>query len=63
MNFTDWLHQVRINNAILLMKTSELPITRIAHEVGFVEMTSFEKAFKKHKLMTPEEFKNSPRPH
>ncbi len=63
MNFTDWLHQVRINNAILLMKTSDLPITRIAHEVGFVKMTSFGKAFKKYELMTPKEFKNSLRPH
>ncbi len=59
INFTDWLRQVRISKAIELMKTSDLSVREIAHEVGFVEMLTFEREFKKHTLMTPKEFKDS----
>ena len=62
MNFTDWLRQVRISKAIELMKTSDLSVREIAHEVGFVEMMTFEQEFKKYSLMTPKEFKNSLHP-
>ena len=57
INFTDWLRQVRISKAIELMKTSDLSVTEIAYEVGFVEILTFEREFKKHTLMTPKEFK------
>ncbi len=61
INFTDLLRQVRISRAIELMKTSGLPITRIAHDVGFVEMITFEREFKKHTQMTPRDFTESVR--
>ena len=41
------------------MKTSDLPTTEIANEVGFVETVTFEQEFKKYTLMTPKEFKKS----
>ncbi len=62
INFTDWLRQVRISKAIELMKTNGLSITRIAYEVGFVEMITFEQEFKKNTQMTPREFKKSVAP-
>jgi len=62
INFTDWLRQVRIEKAVELMKTSDLLTTEIAHEVGFVETITFERAFKRHTRMTPREFKKSARP-
>ena len=62
INFTDWLRQVRIEKAVELMKTSDLPTTEIAHEVGFVETITFEQEFEKHTRMTPREFKKSARP-
>ena len=62
MKFTDWLRQVRISKAIELMKTSDLSVREIAHEVGFVEMLTFEREFKKYTRLTPKEFKHSLRP-
>jgi len=59
INFTDWLRQVRISKAIELMRNSGLSITRIAHDVGFVEMITFEREFKKHTRMTPRDFTES----
>jgi len=63
INSTGWLHPgVRISNAMYLMQTTDLSETQIAYEVGFVEMLTFEREFRKHTLMTPKEFKNSIRP-
>lgn len=49
----------RIAHAMYLMQTSDLSVTQIAYEVGFVEMLTFAREFKKHTLMTPKEFKTS----
>ncbi len=60
VNVIDWLHPgVRISNAINLMETTDLSVTQIAYEAGFVEMLTFEREFRKHTLMTPKEFKDS----
>ena len=59
IHFTDWLRQVRISKAIELMRNSGLSIARIAHDVGFVEMITFEREFKKHTGMTPRDFTES----
>ncbi len=58
INVIDWLHpDVRISNAKYLLQTTDLSVTQIAYEVGFVEMPTFEREFKKHTLITPKEFK------
>ena len=62
INFTDWLRRVRISKAIELMKTSDLSITEIAHEVGYAKMITFEREFKNCTLATLKEFKKSLRP-
>ena len=57
INVIDWLHpDVRISNAMYLMQTTDLSVTQIAYEVGFVEMLTFEREFKEHTLMTPKDF-------
>ena len=56
----DWLHpDVRVSRAMYLMQSTDLSVTQIAYEVGFVEMLTFERDFKKRTLMTPKEFQNS----
>ena len=58
INVIDWLHpDVRISKAMYLMKTTDLSVKQIAYDVGFVEMLTFKRDFKKHTLMTPKEFK------
>jgi len=59
ITFTEWLRQVRISKAVELMKASDFSITEVAYEVGFGDLRTFERAFKKHTLMTPMEFKKS----
>jgi len=53
---------VRISNATYLMQTTDLSVTQILYEVGFVEWLTFKSKFKKHTRMTPLQFKKSVRP-
>ena len=62
ITFTDWLRQVRIEKAMEFMKAGDFSITYIAYEVGFGDLRTFGRAFKKHTLMTPMEFKKSVAP-
>jgi len=59
ITFTDWLRQVRVKKAMELMKASDFSITEVAYEAGFEDLRTFGRAFKKHTLMTPTEFKKS----
>ncbi len=59
----DWQYpDGRILHAMYLIQTTDLSVTQIAYEVGFVEMLTFEREFKKYTRLTPKEFKHSLRP-
>ncbi len=62
ITFTEWLRQVRTEKAMALMKAGDFSITHIAYEVGFGDLRTFERAFKKHTLTTPREFRKSVAP-
>jgi len=62
ITFTDWLRQVRIEKAMELMKSRDFAITEVAYEVGFGDLRTFERAFKKHTRRTPREFRTSVAP-
>jgi len=62
ITFTDWLRRVRIKKAMELMKAKDFSISEVAEEVGFADLRTFERAFKKHTRMTPREFKKSVAP-
>jgi len=62
ITFTEWLRQVRVEKAMELMKASDFSISEVAEAVGFGDLRSFERAFKKHTRMTPIEFKKSVAP-
>ncbi len=57
MNFSDYLTQVRMEKAKILLATSEQLISEICSCVGYSDPRSFSKAFKKHTGVTPREYK------
>ncbi len=50
---------IRLRNASLLLKQTELSIKEIAESVGFSDQMYFSRIFKKRFGMTPKEFRNS----
>lgn len=60
--FSDWLRQFRVKKAIELMERSDHSITYIAYAVGFNDLRTFERTFKKYTGKTPIDFKNALRP-
>ena len=59
ITFTDWLRQIRVAKAIEIIKTRNQTICDTAFEVGFGDLRSFERAFKRYTNMTAREFKQS----
>ncbi|MGN1097691.1 MAG: helix-turn-helix domain-containing protein, partial [Clostridia bacterium] len=57
MSFNDYLNSLRVNLAIQLMDTTDNSVTSIAFEVGFGNVRTFNRAFKKQCGITPTEFR------
>ena len=55
--FRDWLHQIRIGHAMEKMKEKDYTITYVAYEVGFGNLRTFQRVFKKYTGKTPRQFK------
>jgi two-component system response regulator YesN len=60
--FREWLNHVRVTKATELMKAHNHTITEIAFAVGFQDLRTFERSFKKTMAETPRSFKRSVRP-
>jgi two-component system response regulator YesN len=60
--FTHWIARARIKRAMDMLSAQDHTITEIAFAVGFRELRSFERTFKKRTGMTPQAFKRSVRP-
>lgn len=57
MNFSDYLVQVRMENARIMLNNPESLISEICCRVGYTDPRSFSKAFKKIYGVTPSEYK------
>lgn len=62
VRFRDWLSSVRVGRAMRLLEQRNHSITGIALDVGFQDLRTFQRTFKKLTGMTPWEFKKSVRP-
>jgi len=58
-SFTDYVNYLRIEYAIKLIKNSDLSISNIAYECGFLSERTFFRVFKKLNGMTPLQFKRT----
>lgn len=59
IRFRDWLACVRVIRAAELMRQNDHTITQVAHAVGFGDLRTFERTFKKFKGTTPRQFKKT----
>ena len=59
--FNCWLSFLRVTEAKRLLHTSDCLISNVAIDVGFKNLTSFERAFKRCTGQTPSEFKRGDR--
>lgn len=55
--YRDWLSYIRVRKAQRLLEQRDWSITRTAFEVGFGDLRTFERAFKKWLGLTPRRFK------
>ena len=59
VSFCHWLMQTRINKALDFLESEDHSITEIAFAVGYQDLRTFERAFKKCTGRTPSEIKKS----
>lgn len=58
-NFSEYLQEVRISKAKLLLSGTSLKIGDIALKVGYQNINSFNRMFKKYAFMTPGEYRKN----
>jgi transcriptional regulator GlxA family with amidase domain len=62
IRYTDWLCCLRISHAIRMIETRDQPIAEVAMAVGFCDLRTFQRAFKRVTHMTAREYKEKVRP-
>lgn len=55
--YKDYVIQLRLEKAKLLLKSSDLKVTEVAEQVGYQDMRHFTQVFRKMVLMTPSEYR------
>jgi AraC-like DNA-binding protein len=56
-NFSEYLGRLRIGRACMLLVETERPISVIAAETGFCNLSNFNRRFRQARHMTPKEFR------
>ena len=60
--FKDWVANVRIKKAQMMLMEQDYTVTETCFAVGFRDLRTFERTFKKHTGMTPSKFRASVAP-
>ncbi|RZJ69536.1 AraC family transcriptional regulator [Flavobacterium sp.] len=58
-SFSDYVNEIRIANACLLLTDTDLTVREIASEAGFESLTYFNRVFLKKKGLSPMRFRNT----
>lgn len=59
---TDYVNQIRLRHASVLLTQSDISISRIAENCGFTDSSIFAKAFRRHYGQTPSAYRKNFRP-
>ena len=62
LRYTDWVSQQRVHKAMDLIRNRNVVICRVAYEVGFRDLRTFQRAFKRWASLTPRQYKRLVRP-
>ena len=62
VRFSDWVNAVRVQRATELLRQNNWNVTLVAFEVGYKDLRTFERAFKKYVGVTAREYRNTQRP-
>lgn len=62
VRFRDWRAHQKVLHAIELFETRNQTITKVAMDVGFSDLRTFQRAFKRHTGLTPRDFKRAVSP-
>lgn len=57
MRFSEWSRQVRIERAMVILRSEDCPIGQVVRRVGYTGPRAFQRAFKRHTSMTPSQFR------
>lgn len=57
MSFPDWSTHVRIKHAKELLRTMDLSVTAVAASVGYTDVTTFSRVFRRHEFMCPRDYR------
>lgn len=57
LNYSTYLAEIRLNYACELLKNTQLSINQVADQIGFKNYFYFARVFKKHKHMTPSQYR------
>jgi AraC-like DNA-binding protein len=53
LSFSDLAHEEQLKTACRLLENTDAPVTEIAHEVGYMDASSFYRMFMKRRGRTP----------
>ena len=62
VTFSDWVQYVRVARALEMMSMGDFSVSEVAYAVGFDNLRTFERTFKKWTNMNPRTFKKLCRP-
>src|SRR5205823_2464222 len=57
VGFVEYLTGVRIRHAMRLLATTDLTVTGVAFEVGFRDLSHFERVFRRRRQQTPSQYR------